>query len=83
LLDQGAARVEIDHEKLALEGESPEAWFDDIERLHPIWLWARTPASEDRWDRLRRDSVAALDDGNENPEAFAATSSYLVIRAAR
>lgn len=80
---QGADQVEIDHETLVFEGRSPEAWFRDIERLHPVWLWARTLVSEGRWDRLRRDSLAALHDGNEKPEAFAATSSYLVIRATR
>jgi SAM-dependent methyltransferase len=83
LLDQGASQVEIDHEKLVFEGESPEAWFADLERLHPVWLWVKSIVSEEQWDQLRGDSVAVLHDGNEDAHAFAATSSYIVIRATR
>jgi SAM-dependent methyltransferase len=83
LTQEGAERVTIDEAEHVVRAESPEAWFTETEELHPAWRGARRMLPAERWDLVRRDSLAALRDWNEDPEGFATTSRYLFVRATR
>jgi hypothetical protein len=51
---------------------------------HPLWVAARAllePRGE--VEALREQSLAILEEGNEDPEAFRATSRYVVATARR
>lgn len=79
----GADDVTIERRDHVFRGDSPEAWFADVEEHHPVWRWARRRVPADRWERLRLDSVAALQAGNEDPAAFVATEGWLAVRCRR
>ena len=81
LARHGATDVEITEAALPVVAASPKAWFEEHERFHPVWRWARRQLDEARWNRVREESVAALRDESESPDAFLTTSRYLVISA--
>jgi SAM-dependent methyltransferase len=83
LQDAGAQSVTVTEHQLVFRHDSPEAWFAEQETDHPVWLTARGLLGEDAWQGVRERTVAALHEGNEDPGAFAASSGYLVVRAAR
>ncbi len=83
LIQEGASQVTIDDDAHVFRADSPEALFAETEEHHPVWRWARRLMTPNRWDLLRRDSVAALHAGNEDTAGFATTSPYLFVRATR
>jgi SAM-dependent methyltransferase len=83
LIACGAGRVAMDREQIMFRAESPEAMWAETEEFHPFWRWARRELPEERWDLVRHESIAALRDGNEDPAAFAATSSYVLVQTTR
>ena len=84
LLEAGGARdVSVTEHDLVFRHESPEAWFAEQEMNHPVWLTMRTVLGEDAWPAIRERSVEVLREQNEDSSAFAATSGYVVVRAAR
>ena len=84
LLEAAGARLPASTEHpLTFRHDSPEAWFDEQERLHPVWRAVRGRLDADTWRDVREQSIAALREGNEDPGAFAVTSSYVVVTAAR
>ncbi len=63
---------------------SPDAWFE--RRQEPDTASGAPPApslGEAAWPAVRDDSLAVLREQNEDPAAFAVTSGYVVICAAR
>ncbi len=84
LLEAAGARPlgSTEHE-LTFRHDSPESWFDEQEQLHPVWRAVRGRLDADAWHDVRERSIAALREGNEDPGAFAVTSSYVVVSAAR
>lgn len=60
------------------EAASPEAFAEEWMDRHPMWLAARGPLGPERYAALREPLVAALAEGNEDPEAFRATSVALI-----
>lgn len=83
LIQHGAVRVTIHETEHVFRAESPEAWLTETEERHPVWRWARRHMSAERWDLVRRDSLAALSSWNEEPAGFATTSRYLLALATR
>ncbi len=82
LVTAAGARDVAQHEgEVPTVADSPEAWFADQTADHPVWRWARRLVPAERWDRVRDESVAALVEGNEDPDAFLARMPYLVTRA--
>lgn len=79
----GARDVTITEHELVFRDASPDAWFADQEARHPVWRAARGAVGEDAWPALRAESLAVLRDQNEDPSAFAVTSGYVVVCAAR
>jgi len=77
------ARVTITEEALAFTASSPEAWFDEQQRHHPVWRFAsRTlEARPGAWDEVRARSVERLRAYNRSADAFEVESRYLVIDA--
>lgn len=63
--------------------ESAEAWWADQAAHHPVWLWARRQLGEAQWREIHAEGVAALEDANEDPDAFHTTSRYLLVAASR
>jgi len=78
------AHVEAEDGRLVVAGASPEAYFADGEAYHPMSVAAR-PLIEraGTYPALREEAIAALRAGNEDPEAFRATSPYRVLRITR
>lgn len=66
---------------LTFRGSSPAGWFDEAEQYHPVWRAGRRQLGEATWAQIRADSIAELAAANEDPSAFAATSTYRIIRA--
>lgn len=76
--------VRLTEHSLAFTGASPEAFLDDQSRNHP--LAAAGMAVLDRIGKaadLRERLLEVLREGNEDPEAFRATSRYVVAEARR
>lgn len=65
------------------EAASPEAFADEWLGQHPMWLAARPLLGDGAYAALREPLVAVLGDGNEDPSAFRATSTALLIRIGR
>lgn len=84
LLENAGARdvTSAEHE-LVFHDASPEAWFDEQEAAHPVWRAVRRQLDERTWAAVRDRTLAALHEGNLDADAFAVTSSYVVVRAAR
>ncbi len=72
--------TDSDH-PLTFRAASPAAWFDATEQYHPAWRAARRLLDDATWAQLRDASVQELSAGNEDPDAFAATSTFRVFRA--
>lgn len=83
LRDAGAHSVTVAEHELVFRHDSPEAWLAEQETDHPVWLTARRLLGEDAWPDVRERTLAALHEANEDPGAFAASSGYVVVRAAR
>ncbi len=83
LTTAGAREVRIDEDHLTFKAASPEAWFSEQEEHHPVWRWGHRVIGDERWSRVREDSIAALEEANEDPASFRATSRYLVVTAER
>lgn len=79
----GARDVELLEFDLRFAAVSPEAWFGEQEEHHPVWRFGRRALDDDAWADLRRQSLDVLHEVNEDSEAFAATSRYVVARAVR
>jgi SAM-dependent methyltransferase len=83
-----AARLGValttDDAGLVIEGASPEAYFASGEAAHPMSV-AMQPLLDrtGRYPELREAAIAALREGNEDPEAFRVTSPYRVLRLTR
>lgn len=83
LAAHGARDLASEERTLSFTADSPTAWFAEQEAHHPAWRWARRQLDADQWDRLRAESVALLEAGNEAPAGFLTTSRYLVITGRR
>ncbi len=85
LFEKRGARVTIEEATLPFEAASPEAWFDDQARHHPVWRFVHG-ALKDRpaeWERVRSRSIDVLRAGSTDPARLCVTSRYLVIDAVR
>lgn len=79
------ANAEVEQTTLAFEAASAEAWFEEQETHHPMWIGIRGALSgvPGAWERVRERSLEALRQGNEAPGSFRVTSPYLVVTAVR
>ncbi|WP_026912497.1 class I SAM-dependent methyltransferase [Patulibacter minatonensis] len=71
--------VEVERYGHAFEGASPEAFADEWMERHPMWLSGREALGDEAFAALRDPLVAVLSEGNEDPDAFRATSTALVV----
>jgi SAM-dependent methyltransferase len=79
----GGREVTLVEDALRFDAVSPEAWFAEQEEHHPVWRSGRTHLDEGTWADVRRRSLDVLHEQNEDSEAFAATSRYVIARALR
>ena len=75
------ATVTAEDASLAIEADSPEAYFAAAEEHHPMSLAGR-PILEraGTYATLREEAIGVLRAGNEDPAGFRVTSPYRVIR---
>jgi SAM-dependent methyltransferase len=84
LLGPHGFEVTTQEERLAFTAASPAAYLDDESNEHPLWIAARAllePRGEVK--SLRKRALEILESGNEDPDAFRATSRYVVATARR
>ena len=81
--DAGARELDVRHAQLGFTAASPRAWLDEQEREHPVWRAVRRRLDAPAWSVLHERSLAVLEDGNEDPSAFRATSRYALVLARR
>jgi len=81
LAGAGLRDVTVAEHALPFTAASPRAWFAEYEEHHPVWRWARRRLDDAAWAQLRDATVDALGAANEDPEAFRATSRYLLLAA--
>jgi SAM-dependent methyltransferase len=84
LLAPHGFQVRLTEHSLAYTGKSPEAFMDHQARNHPLavagtGLLEQAGAMADLRDQL----LEILREGNEDPEAFRATSRYVLVEAHR
>jgi SAM-dependent methyltransferase len=78
------ADVQAEEGRLVIEGASPEAYFTDGERYHPMSVAARPLVERaGNYAAVREEALAALRTGNEDPGGFRVTSPYRVLRITR
>jgi SAM-dependent methyltransferase len=70
--------VSIADASLPIEASSAEAFLDRQFRAHPGWLEAGRVLDETGVSKLRRETLDALSDANEDPNGFRVTSDYSV-----
>lgn len=77
------AVVEIEEHELAFTSTSPDDWFTEQERHHPMWREAKRALADrpEEWARLRERSISTLVEKNESPSGLRVTSRYLLIHA--
>ena len=75
--------VRAQEHALAFRASSPEAWFEDVQAVHPWVVMAqqRLAAAGADTAAARQAMLNALVEGNEDPSAFQVTSRYLVYTA--
>jgi SAM-dependent methyltransferase len=76
--------VGVREERLAFTAKSPRDYLEVEFADHPLWVAAGAllePRGE--LEALREQSLAILEEGNEEPDAFRATSRYVVATARR
>jgi len=65
---------------LAIEGESPEAYFAAVERFHPLSVALRPLLDgTGHYPEIREEAIAELRAGNDDPLALRITSPYRVL----
>jgi SAM-dependent methyltransferase len=72
--------VKMEERSIGFDDTSAEDYLAAELDQHPMALAARTvlePAG--RFDEVRRDALAILQEGNENPEGFHITSRYVIL----
>jgi SAM-dependent methyltransferase len=72
---------EVDPFEHVFTADSPAAFADERLDLHPLWLAARPVLGDEAYAALRDPLIAALTAGNEDPGAFRATSTAMLVRA--
>lgn len=85
LFERRGAHVTIEEDALVFEAASPEAWFEEQEAEHPVWITVRRAlaAQPSTWDEIRERSIACLHAANEVPVGLRATSPYLLVMITR
>jgi SAM-dependent methyltransferase len=78
------AQISVHDAQLRFTAESPEAYFDANEQLHPMSIAGR-PVLEraGSYAEVREQALAILREANEDPLAFRVTSPYRVIEVRR
>ena len=70
--------VELTEHALSFTGTSPGAYFDAEAEAHPLSVAGHQVLDDDARAALRERSLAILEAGNEDPDAFRVTSRYVV-----
>ena len=84
LLGPHGFEVSTAEEEIAFTAASPLAYLDGEAADHPLWVTGRAALEErGELEPVRERALAALEQGNEDPDAFRATSRYLVATARR
>jgi ubiquinone/menaquinone biosynthesis C-methylase UbiE len=85
LFERRDARISIEEKQISFTAASPNAWLEDQETHHPIWLGIKRALEPHpaEWERVHARSLEVLREGNEDPSCFRTTSTYLLISLVR
>ncbi len=85
LFARHGATVEIGEDSITFEAKSAEAWFDEQEQHHPVWMSVKRLVSSrpDVWASIRERSVALLARESEAQDKLVLRSRYMLTRGAR
>lgn len=73
------AEVEFEDASLAFTAPSPDAYFANVQSVHPMYVSTRALLERaGKGERVAEQMLAALREGNEDPHAFRATSRYRI-----
>ncbi len=80
LFDRNNAQVDITQDSITFEAPSAEAWFDEQEHHHPVWMTVRkiVASRPDIWSSIRERSIALLHRESESPDRLVLRSHYLL-----
>jgi SAM-dependent methyltransferase len=79
---QGFA-VAIEERSIPFSGPSPQRWFEQELRFHPMRVAAAGVLSEEAAAEVGRRSLEIIAAANEDPHAFRVTSRYVIAQATR
>jgi SAM-dependent methyltransferase len=83
LLGPHGFAVEVSNGALAFRGTSAAEWFEKEVRFHPIRVAAAGVLGEEAAAQVAEQTLAILEEANEDPGAFRVTSRYVIARAVR
>jgi ubiquinone/menaquinone biosynthesis C-methylase UbiE len=85
LFARNGATADIDQHSITFEAKSAEAWFDEQEHHHPVWMTVKKvmSARPDVWTSVRERSLALLTRESEAQDRLVLRSHYLVTRGSR
>jgi ubiquinone/menaquinone biosynthesis C-methylase UbiE len=79
IVARAGGQVSFTEGQLAVIGSSPEAYFDQVQSVHPISVSTRPLLQQaGAYERVRERMIAALAAHNEDPSALLLTSRYLI-----
>ncbi|MEZ0313814.1 MAG: class I SAM-dependent methyltransferase [Myxococcota bacterium] len=82
---RNGATVEITTDSITFEAKSAEAWFDEQEHHHPVWMSVKKVVSSrpDVWANVRQRSISLLERESEAKDRLVLRSHYLLTRGSR
>ncbi len=83
LFEPKGATVHFEKDSIDFTAASPEAWFDEQEISHPVWLTIKRILDKNHWAELRARSIERLAAWNREPGSFRVTSDYFIITITR
>lgn len=84
LLNPHGFSIEVEERALAFTGDSAVQYLDSQERDHPLAILGKTLFdARGGGEAVREQALAALEEGNQDPNAFRVTSRYVVVVARR
>lgn len=80
LFDRNNAQVDITEHSIIFEAASAEAWFDEQENHHPVWMTVKKLVAQrpDLWPTIRARSLTLLTRESETSDRLTLRSRYLL-----
>jgi hypothetical protein len=84
IFDGTGIELELEPTTVEFTADSPEAYFEEIERDLPPIVMAKTRLEpEGKWEPLRDDLMKLYTDSNESDTGFRSAQEYLIIKGTK